>query len=78
MTDILIRDVKESTLKQIKAMAKQHNRSLQQELKHILENLPNNFRPDIYKKALAIRRKLKKKGICFTDSTHLIRRDRSR
>jgi plasmid stability protein len=77
MPNILIRDVPEETLKQIKMMAKQHNRSLQQELKHILENLPG-LRPDIYKKASAIRKKLKRKRINFTDSAELLREDRSR
>jgi plasmid stability protein len=76
MPNILIRDVSKETLKQIKAMAKQHNRSLQQELKQILES--QVYCPDIYQKALAIRKSLKRKKINYTDSTRILRKDRAR
>lgn len=78
MPGIFIRDIPESILKQLKIMAKRHNRSLQQELKAVLTNLTSYSFADISKKALTIRKKLKKKGISFTDSAELLREDRSR
>ena len=78
MSDILIRDVSEKTLRWLKDLAKNHNRSLQQELKEILENLEKNPGVDITKKASEIRMKLKGKEIEFSDSAKLLRADRSR
>ncbi|MBI5746142.1 MAG: hypothetical protein HZA13_03965 [Nitrospirae bacterium] len=78
MSDILIRDVSEKTLKRLKAMAKRHNRSLQQEIKEALENLSKNPVADISKKASEIRMRLKGKGIEFSDSARLQMEDRSR
>ena len=78
MSDILIRDVSEKTLRWLKGMAKHHNRSLQYELKEILENLAKNPRVDITKKASEIRMKLKGNEIEFSDSAKLLREDRSR
>ncbi|HLF87083.1 MAG TPA: hypothetical protein VI584_08370 [Nitrospiria bacterium] len=78
MSDILIRNVSEKTLKRLKAMANRHNRSLQQELKEVLENLAKNPVADVSKKASEIRIRLKRKGIEFSDSAKLQREDRSR
>ncbi len=78
MSDILIRDVSEKTLKRLKAMANRHNRSLQQEIKEVLENLAKNPVADISKKATEIRMRLKGKEIEFSDSAKLQREDRSR
>ncbi len=78
MPDILVRDVSEKTLKQLKLKAKLHNRSLQQELKDALENLSDVAVPDITAQAAAIRKKLSGKGRKFTDSAVLQREDRCR
>jgi plasmid stability protein len=78
MPDILIRGVPERTLKQLKLMAKLHNRSLRQELKDALENLSHVVVPDITAQAAAIRKKLAGKGRKFTDSAALLREDSCR
>ncbi len=78
MPDILVRDVPEKTLKQLKLKAKLHNRSLQQELMDALENLSHTAVPDISARAATIRKKLAGKGRKFTDSAVLLRDDRCR
>jgi len=78
MANVLIRGISEKTLERLKSLAKQHNRSLQQELKGMLENLTSHYPSDISKKALAIRKKLREKGISFSDSADLLREDRCR
>jgi plasmid stability protein len=78
MPSILIRNVPEKTMSKLKAIARQHNQSLQQGLKDILENLADYSPSDISKKALSIRRTLKKKGLSHTDSAELLREDRCR
>jgi|Deesub1362A_J573_1020465.scaffolds.fasta_scaffold00396_6 plasmid stability protein len=78
MPDILIRDVSEETLRQIKALAKRHRRSLQQEVRHLLESVSRYAHHDVYKRALRIRKRLMKSGVDFTDSARLIRKDRGR
>jgi hypothetical protein len=54
-------------------MAKGHNRSLQQELKAVLEKTANQSSPDIFQIALDLRKKLRKKAVRFTDSAKLLR-----
>lgn len=78
MSNILIRDIPEKTIKHLKAMAEQHNRSLQQELKRILENMGDHLSIDVTKRASVIREKLRMKGIDFSDSAELLREDRHR
>jgi hypothetical protein len=78
MADVLIRGISEKTLERLKSSARQHNRSLQQELKDMLEYIASSYPFDISKKASMIRKNLRGKGINFTDSTELIREDRCR
>ena len=78
MPDILVRDVPDKTLKQLKLKAKLHNRSLQQELKDALENLARVAVPDITARAASIRKKLAGKSRKFTDSAGLLKEDRCR
>jgi plasmid stability protein len=59
-------------------MAKNHKRSVQQELRVILEKTVDQSSPDIFQKALDLRRKLRKKAVRFTDSAKLLREDRAR
>lgn len=75
---LIIRDVPEGTLERLKKLAKNHNRSLQKELKDIIMNLEKQFSVNISKRAAAIRERLRSKKITFTDSTKLIREDRGR
>jgi plasmid stability protein len=78
MANVLIRDVPEEVLNKLKIMAKNHNRSLQQELRVFLENTVTQSSPEIFQKMAEIRRKLRSKPIRFTDSTKLVREDRAR
>ena len=78
MANVLIRDVPEEVLNRFKIMAKSHNRSLQQELKGFLENTVIQSSPEIFQRMAEIRKKLRRKSIRFTDSTKLLREDRSR
>lgn len=78
MANVLIRGIPDDVINKLKMMAKNHNRSLQQELKAVLENTVTWTSPDIFHKTLEIRKKLQKKVRRFTDSTDLLREDRTR
>ena len=77
MANVLIRNISEEVLDRFKTMAKSHKRSLQQELRVVLEKTVDQSSPDIFQKALDLRRKLRKKSVRFTDSARLLREDRS-
>jgi plasmid stability protein len=78
MADVLIRNIPEEVLDRLKNVAKSHKRSLQQELRVVLEKTVDQSSPDIFQKALDLRRKLRKKAVRFTDSARLLREDRAR
>jgi plasmid stability protein len=78
MANVLIRNIPEEVLDRFKNMAKSHKRSLQQELRVVLEKTVDQSSPDIFQKALDLRRKLRKKTLRFTDSARLLREDRAR
>ena len=78
MTNVLIRNIPEEVLDKLRNMAKSHKRSLQQELRVVLEKTADQSSPDIFQKASDLRRKLRKKAVRFTDSATLLREDRSR
>jgi plasmid stability protein len=78
MANVLIRDVSDEVVNQFKSIAKKHNRSLQQELKAVLENTVSRSSSDIFRKAAEIRKRLRKKNIFFSDSVQLLRKDRAR
>ncbi len=78
MANVLIRNIPDEVLDRFKNMARSHKRSLQQELREVLENTVNRSTGDIYQKALELRKKLRKKTTRFTDSAKLLREDRSR
>jgi len=78
MANVLIRDIPEEVLNRFKSLAKSHKRSLQQELKVVIEKTANQSPDDIYRKALDLREKLRKKNMRFTNSAKLIREDRTR
>jgi plasmid stability protein len=78
MANVLIRDIPDEILDRFKGMAKSHKRSLQQELKAVLEKTVNQSSPDIFQRALDLRKKLRKKAVRFTDSAKLLRKDRAR
>ena len=78
MPDILLRAIPQKTIKRIKYSAKQHNHSVQQELKEILNDVMAYPPFNISQKANAIRKQLLKREIKFSDSTMLVREDRCR
>ena len=76
--NVLIRDIDEETLEKLKKKAAANNRSLQEELKSLLES---HAVPDIERiRAMAREsiRKYKAEGRKFSDSTDDIREDRER
>ncbi len=79
MPDVLIRDVPEQVLAALKRRAAMNRRSLQQELLWLLEITADEpDREAASKAADAIRERLARTGRAFSDSTDLIREDRSR
>jgi len=76
--NVLIRDIDEEILEKLKKKAAANNRSLQEELKSLLES---HAGPDIEKIRTMAResiRKYKAEGRKFSDSTDDIREDRER
>ena len=78
MTNVLIRNIPEEVLDRFKNMAKNHKRSLQQELRVVLEKTVDQPSHDILQRASALKRKLRKKTVRFTDSAKLLKEDRGR
>ena len=78
MANVLIRNIPEEVLDRFKNMAKSHKRSLQQELRVVLERTVDQSSPDIFQKASDLRRKLRKKAVRFAESARLLREDRAR
>ena len=75
MPDILVRGLDEETVKRLKRRAKEHGRSLQSELRQVLENAAGASIEEALASARAWREKL---GRRFEDSADLIREDRER
>lgn len=78
MPDVLIRNLDAKTLNALKRRAKHHNRSLQMELKVILEEASGLKVVDYLAAADRIRESLKRQGKEFSDSAELIREERER
>lgn len=76
--NVLVRDLDEETLDKLKKKAATNNRSLQEELKNLLEI---HAGPDIEEVRAMVRETLEKyraEGRMFSDSTKDIREDRER
>ena len=77
MAQLLIRALKAETVKRLKQRAKQHHRSLQGELKHIVEEAVSIMTVEEMKGlSEAWQKRLKDRS--FTDSATLLREDRNR
>lgn len=74
MSQILIRNLDEEVIDSLKARARRHNRSLQGEVKLILEDISRQ--PDEAPLAVAERWQAYFAGHKFSDSTDLVREDR--
>jgi len=78
MPDILIRDIPSTVLNELKKRASLNKRSLQQELKLILEDASGINYSKGMELASVIRMELKEKKQKYTNSVEVIRKDRKR
>ncbi len=76
MPDILIRNLSKETVDALKARAKRHGRSLQQELGMALERLSEEHEMGTLASAMRIRERIRAEQGILSDSTELIRDDR--
>lgn len=76
--DVLIRDIDEEVLEKLKKKASSNNRSLQAELKSLLEAHAGPDIQEIRSMARESIQKYKSEGRKFSDSTRDIREDRER
>jgi plasmid stability protein len=76
MAQVLVRDLKPATIEKLKRRAKRNGRSLQAELKQIIEGATPLSKEGLRSVADAIRGTLRDRH--HSDSVHLLREDRSR
>lgn len=76
MAQLLVRGLEEETISRLKKQAKQHHRSLQGEVKMILEQSAKMTMEEARASAEKIRKSLA--GRTFSDSAELLREDRER
>jgi plasmid stability protein len=76
MPNILIRDLSRKTVDQLKARARQHNRSFQGEVKHLIEEAVKTTGEAALLRARKIRASFGRK--IFSDSAELLREERNR
>lgn len=78
MAQLLVRNLTDSVVARLKKRAKTCGRSLQAEVKTILEEAAKNVPEDFWKEVDRIREQLKRTGRKFSDSAALRREDRDR
>jgi len=76
MGQVLVRNLHAQVVRKLKLRARQHRRSLQEELKAILEHAAQQNPTDARAKVNQVRKMFA--GRRFSDSSDLIRRDRAR
>ena len=76
--NVLVRNIDEETLEKLKNKAAANNRSLQEELKKLLEMHAGPDIEEVRKMARESIRKYKAEGRKFSDSTKDIKKDRER
>lgn len=77
MAQVLVRQLDDKIVDRLKKRAKEHGRSLQSEVKMILEDAVPDYE-GAWKRIEGMRNRLKKTGRKFSDSAALIREDRDR
>ena len=77
MAQILVRQLNDKLVERLKKRAKEHGRSLQSEVKTILEEAVPDYE-GAWKRIAKRQKDLKQAGKTFSDSTLLIRADRDR
>ena len=78
MAQVLVRNLTEKVVRQLKKRAEQRGRSLQAEVKLILEEAAQQDNEEFWKAADSIRERLRRTGRKFSDSAELVREDRDR
>jgi plasmid stability protein len=79
MAQVLIRNLDEKVVTRLKRRAAQKGRSLQVEVKMILEDAAKEAdQADLWREISRFREKLRRSGRTFSDSAKLIREDRDR
>ena len=78
MASVLIRDIPDEVVAQLKSTAKRNKRSLQKELRAVLESSVTRSSPDVFRRAAKIRNSLRKRGVRLSDSGRILRSDRTR
>jgi antitoxin FitA len=76
MGQVLVRNLSTEVVRKLKIRAQQHRRSLQEELKDILEQAARQNAKDVQAKVNQVRKLFA--GRKFSDSSDLIRQDRAR
>lgn len=76
MGQVLVRNLPTEVVRKLKMRARQHGRSLQEELKNILEQAAQQNKKDVQAKVNEVRKLFA--GRKFSDSSDLIRQDRAR
>ena len=77
MAQVLVRQLDNKVVVRLKRRAKEHGRSLQSEVKTILEAAAPDYEAAL-KRIEVFRKRLRKSGRTFSDSAGLIREDRDR
>ncbi len=78
MAQVLVRNLDDKVVARLKKRAERQGRSLQAEVKTILEEAAKEETGDFWEAAERIRERLKRSGRKFSDSAALIREDRDR
>jgi plasmid stability protein len=76
MGQVLVRNLSTEVVRKLKIRAQQHRRSLQEELKDILEQAARHNAKDVQARVNQVRKLFA--GRKFSDSSDLIRQDRAR
>lgn len=77
MAQVLVRQLNDKVVDRLKKRAKEHGRSLQSEVKTILEDAVPDYKR-AWKRIDSLRLRLKRSGRKFSNSADLIREDRER
>jgi antitoxin FitA len=77
MASVLVRHLNEDVMERLKKRAREHGRSLQSEVKTILEEAVPDYER-AWKRIERFRKRLQRSGRAFSDSAALIREDRDR
>ena len=77
MAQVLVRQLHEKVVERLKKRAKEHGRSLQSEVKTILEEAVPDY-DGTWRRIEEFHKRLRKSGRKFSDSAGLVREDRDR